>query len=75
MFEKIKMIFTSQKAIDIYKRAGKTFIQAALSTMIVNLGSVNPDLSMIRPIIIGGIAAGVSAVMNLILSLLKDDYY
>lgn len=52
------------------KRAGKTFVEAALSYLIINLDSVfNADKSTAKTIIGGvvmsSIAAGISAVWNL----------
>lgn len=75
MFEKIKTILTGQKAIDIYKRAAKTFLQAFLGTIVYDLSGETPDLSMLKPILLGAISAGICAVMNLILVNVKNDYY
>ena len=47
-------------------RALKTFIQAALAVMAAGIIDVS-DLSTLKALAIGGIAAGVSAVMNLFL--------
>lgn len=57
---------------DIFIRAVKTFIQGFLGALAVTLP--NTDLSsfeLIKPIIIGAVAAGISAVMNLTVHLLE----
>ena len=54
---------------DILIRALKTFIQGFLGALVVTLPS--SDLSnsdVIKSLLIGGIAAGISAVMNLIIN-------
>ncbi len=54
---------------DILIRALKTFIQGFLGALAVTLPS--SDLSnsdVIKSLLIGGIAAGISAVMNLIIN-------
>lgn len=50
---------------DIAIRAGKTFVQAALATLAVDIASVN-DWKTLKPVLIGALAAGVSAVWNII---------
>ena len=54
---------------DILIRALKTFIQGFLGALAVTL--LSSDLSnsdVIKSLLIGGIAAGISAVMNLIIN-------
>lgn len=48
---------------DILARALKTFVQAFLATLAVDIATVN-DWKTARPVIIGAVAAGVSAVWN-----------
>lgn len=48
---------------DILARAIKTFVQAFLATLAVDVATVN-DWKTARPVIIGAVAAGVSAVWN-----------
>lgn len=55
----------NQRHKDIIVRAGKTFIQAALATLAVDIASVN-DWKSLKPVLIGALAAGVSAVWNII---------
>lgn len=53
----------SRRQKDILIRAGKTFVQAFLATLAVDVATVN-DWKSIRPVIIGALAAGVSAAWN-----------
>lgn len=50
----------------IFIRALKTFIQAFVAAVSVGIVSTT-DVSAVRSLLIGAIAAGVSAVMNLII--------
>lgn len=50
----------------LFVRALKTFIQAFLAAVSVGIVSTT-NISAVRALIIGAIAAGVSAVMNLFL--------
>jgi flagellar biosynthesis protein FlhB len=69
MVEKLKRIFLGRRAIDVYKRALKTFIQAFIGALIITLQGDVENFT-VKSAIIGGIAAGVSAVMNLAYNLL-----
>ena len=54
---------------DIIVRALKTFIQGFLGALAVTLPNSDfSDLSVLKSLLIGAIAAGISAVMNLILN-------
>lgn len=57
---------------DILVRAGKTFIQGFLGALAITLpnGDFN-DMAMIKSLLIGAVAGGLSAVMNLIINLLN----
>ena len=57
---------------DIIIRATKTFIQGFLGALAVTLPNNNyNDLTVIKSLLIGAIAAGISAVMNLFLGYLN----
>lgn len=72
----IKKTFFSPTAIDIYKRAAKTFLQAFMASIIFYLNSDPVDMSMWKPAIIAAISAGLSAMMNTVYNAIKpDDYY
>lgn len=74
--EWIKKVFFSPMAVDIYKRAAKTFLQAFMASIIFYLNSDPVDLSMWKPAIIAAISAGLSAVMNTFYNAIKpNDYY
>ncbi len=49
-------------------KALKTFIEGFLASLLVTLPSINnvTDLDIVKNMIIGGIAMGISAVLNLI---------
>ena len=54
---------------DILIRALKTFIQGFLGALAVTLPNSDfSDMSVLKSLLIGAIAAGISAVMNLILN-------
>jgi len=57
---------------DIIIRAIKTFIQGFLGALAVTLPNNDySDLTVIKSLLIGAIAAGISAVMNLFLGYLN----
>lgn len=57
---------------DILVRAGKTFIQGFLGALAITLPNSDfNDMAMIKSLLIGAVAGGVSAVMNLIINLLN----
>lgn len=57
---------------DIIIRAVKTFIQGFLGALAVTLPNNDySDLTVIKSLLIGAIAAGISAVMNLFLGYLN----
>ena len=59
---------------DILIRAGKTFLQGFIAALIVTLQSQDlTDFTVLKSALIGAIAAGVSAVMNFTLTLLKTE--
>ena len=52
---------------DVVVRALKTFVQALLATVSVGLAGVN-DIKTAQALAVAGVAAGISAVWNLVLS-------
>lgn len=59
---------------DILIRAGKTFIQGFLGALAVTLPNSDfNDMTMIKSLLIGAVAGGVSAVMNLVINLLNKE--
>jgi hypothetical protein len=52
---------------DIVKRALKTFIQAFLATLSVSIVTVQ-DFPTLKAVVVGAIAAGISAVWNSLVS-------
>lgn len=56
----------------------KTFIEGFLASLIVSLQTIEDlsDLNLIKTILVGAIAMGISAVLNLFqMYLNKGDYY
>ncbi|MBO7449403.1 MAG: hypothetical protein J6U54_03455 [Clostridiales bacterium] len=62
-----------EKARDIAIRAAKTFLQAFLGSISVETVLATTDRSIWRSVLISGVAAGISAVMNLIIASLDND--
>lgn len=63
-----------EKIKDIIIRALKTFIQGFLGALAITLP--NSDLmaqGVLKSLLIGALAGGISALMNFVLSLLKGD--
>jgi len=59
---------------DVLIRAFKTFIQGFLATLIVLLKESDlTDTNLLKSVLIGALAGGISAVMNLILSAMKKE--
>lgn len=57
---------------DILIRAGKTFIQGFLGALAVTLPSSDlTDMTIVKSILIGAVAGGVSCVMNMTVQLLE----
>ncbi|MBR3209194.1 MAG: hypothetical protein IKN65_00135 [Clostridia bacterium] len=62
----------NERLKDILIRAFKTFIQGFLAALIVLLKDTDlEDFSMLKTILIGALAGGISAVMNLIIKALE----
>jgi hypothetical protein len=63
-----------EKWKDITIRAIKTFLQGFIAAILVSLESSDlTDITVIKSILIGALAGGISAVMNLFLNLLKKE--
>ena len=61
-----------KKTKDVIVRAIKTFIQGLFGALAVTSPSTDlTDTALIKSILIGALAGGISAVMNLILNLLN----
>ena len=59
---------------DILIRAGKTFIQGFLAVLAVELPTTDlTNYDIVKSVVIGAVAGGISAVMNLTISLIKAD--
>ena len=59
---------------DVLIRAGKTFIQGFLGALAVTLPTTDlTDGALVKSILIGALAGGISAVMNLILNKMKGE--
>ena len=57
---------------DILVRAGKTFIQGFLGALAITLPNSNfSDMTILKSILIGAVAAGISAVMNYTIQILE----
>lgn len=57
---------------DILIRALKTFIQGFLGALAVSLPNADlTNMAVLKSLLIGAIAAGISAVMNLIINLIN----
>jgi len=64
----------NEKLKDVLIRAFKTFIQGFLATLIVLIKETDlTDESLLKSVLIGALAGGISAVMNLILKALDDE--
>ena len=63
-----------EKWKDILIRAVKTFIQGFIAAILVSLETREiTDKTVLKSILIGAVAGGVSAVMNMTLDLLKKE--
>lgn len=59
---------------DILNRALKTFVQGFLASMIVSLNNATSvNETMLKSAILGAIAGGISAVMNMIIQYLDRE--
>lgn len=65
-----KKTIQSNKVKDVVVRSAKTFIQAFLATLSVQVVSID-SWDAIKPVIVASVAAGVSAVWNTALEMRK----
>lgn len=65
---------TKLKIKDIGIRAAKTFLQAFIGSISVETVLATTDRSVLRSLFISATAAGISAVMNLVIASLENDY-
>lgn len=65
-----KKTIQSNKVKDVVVRSAKTFVQAFLATLSVQVVSID-SWDAIKPVIVASVAAGVSAVWNTALEIRK----
>lgn len=70
MTQKIKA-----KRRDILIRAGKTALQTFLAAIPFTVSTFEGGKAVWRSVLIGAVAAGISAGMNVIIAALSNDYY
>lgn len=64
----------NEKLKDILIRAFKTFIQGFLATLIILIKETDlTDENLLKSVLIGALAGGISAVMNLVLKALEKE--
>ena len=59
---------------DILIRAGKTALQAFLAALPFTAATIEGGKAVWRSALIGAVAAGLSAGMNVVIAALTDDY-
>lgn len=64
-----------ERAKDIGIRAGKTFLQAFLAALTVDLASPPTDGSVWKDMLLAAAAAGISAAMNFVINMLDNELY
>ena len=62
-----------ERAKDIGIRAGKTFLQAFLGAISIDVLMASPDRSVWKSMLLGGVAAGISALWNFALNVLDEN--
>lgn len=73
----LNQIGAKNEARDIIVRAAKTFLQAFLASLVVDITSISGGWNVCRSALISAAAAGLSAVMNLAIAALGmevEDY-
>lgn len=58
---------------DIGIRAAKTFVQAFMGAVSIDVAFATTDRSVWKSMLLGGVAAGISAVWNLVLNALDEN--
>ena len=59
---------------DIAIRAGKTFLQAFIGAIAIDITSMPQDTGILKDMLLAAVAAGISAVMNFTIKMLDDEY-
>ena len=68
----MKNLITKFFASDIFKRAIKTFIQGFLAVLVIAIADADlTNVAVLKSLIIGAVAGGISAVMNYAKTLCK----
>ena len=63
----------NEKTKDVIVRALKTIIQGFLGALAITLPTVDlTDLAVLQSLLIGALAGGISAIMNLVLQYLES---
>lgn len=63
-----------EKIKDIVIRALKTFLQGFLGALAITLPNTDlSDMTLLKSILIGAVAGGISAVMNLVVNLINKN--
>lgn len=63
-----------EKIKDIVIRALKTFLQGFLGALAITLPNTDlSDMTLLKSILIGAVAGGISAVMNLVINLINKN--
>ena len=60
---------------DILIRAGKTALQAFIAAIPFTVGTFEGGKAVWRSVLIGAVAAGISAGMNVVIAALSEEYY
>lgn len=64
----------NEKLKDVLIRAFKTFIQGFLATLIILIKETDlTDENLLKSVLIGALAGGISAVMNLVLKAMEKE--
>lgn len=64
-----------EKWKDIAIRAGKTALQSFLASLPITAATLESGVSVWRSALIGALAAGISAGMNVVVAAIDNDYY
>lgn len=62
-----------QKAKDIAVRAAKTFAQAFLGAIVIDVTTLNADASVWRSMLLAACVAGISALMNFFIGIMDEN--
>lgn len=62
------------KLKEIGIRAAKTFLQAFLAAIPFTASTIEGGVSVWKSVLVGAVAAGLSAAMNVVIAALSDDF-